>query len=86
MQLTKKDLYDAIKRLGPHACSEFIVNPTDEIYKYFNEDVELDKIKDYNLVEFNLSTHNATLTAKKMDRNTMYLMIHKKPEGFLGFY
>ena len=86
MKILKNDFYAAIKRLGPHACLEFVLNTTDEIYQYLNEEIELDTLKGTHPMEFDLSQHYASVTARKMNDTTVFVVIHKKPEGFLGFY
>ena len=86
MAATKNDFYEAIKRLGPHACLEFVLNKTDDIYQYLNEEIELDKVQGVHPIKFDMEKYCVSVTAREMSKNTLYVTIVKKPEGFLGWY
>lgn len=86
MKLTKNDFFAAIKRLGPHACLEFVLSKNEDIYNWLNEEIELDKLRGTHPVEFDLNDLHATVIAREMMNDNVYVEIVKKPEGFLGFY
>lgn len=86
MKITKQDFFRAIHQLGPHACMEFVLNDTDDIYKWLNDEIELDKLSNGSQQMFELPALHVNIIAKRFSRNTVYAEIIKKPEGFLGYF
>lgn len=86
MKITKTDFFNALRKLGPHACLEFVLTPQDEIYTYLNEEIELDKVDSTDTTQFALPDYNVTITANKVNSTSVYVKILKKPDGFLAYY